>query len=113
MKKDRRKSIKANVTIPVTISVAGRETIDGVINDISASGILFSTDARLDTGQVIEFTFDRTHQPFKVEAEILRSQDSEDGCKGYGCRLINLTAAKESNIRRYIFSLKLSKPADN
>jgi len=119
----RRENFKVKVTIPVTISLVEREAIDDnikshapkaqypvVIKDISAGGVLFLTREELEVGQTVEFTFDRTNQPFNVNAEVLRVQDMDDGYKGYGCCFINLQAAKESSIRRFIFSLQLNRP---
>ena len=102
---------KAKEKMPITISTAGAE-YPVAVNDFSASGMMFSTCEKLNTGQVVEFTFDRANRPFKVNAEILRTQESKSGCNGYGCRFINLSEVMESNLRRYVFSLQLSKPAD-
>lgn len=116
----RRGNVKMKVTMPVTISLIdllGSPILEertgnpiqhsATIKDISASGVLITMNGNLEVGQRFDFLFNKAAAPFLITAEILRVQDYDDGLKGYGCKFYNVSAAKETIVRQYVFKLQL------
>ena len=117
----RRENFKIKTSIPVTVGVysgsmepildktGNQVRYEAEIKDISASGVLLSTDQELTVGQVVDFTFEQTTPALILEAELIRHRTYKNGINEYGCRFIRLNAEKESGIRRYVFQIQLSK----
>lgn len=114
----RRNDIKVPVEIETTVSFIGDkdepQTADITIMDISAGGIFCVCKHYWYAGET--FTFSLFGKHFSFEAEVLRHQDpgtydnrfaKEDELHGYGCRLINLSAAAESFLRKYVYEQDL------
>lgn len=104
--------IRQNITISIeTKDESGKEvTVEGVIKDISAGGILFTSDHPFEMDQILSFNFDKTDEPIHLECQVIRIQPfkimvygEEEEKTGYGCRFINLHNSTESVIRSYVF----------
>lgn len=104
--------IRQNITISIeTKDESGKEvTVEGVIKDISAGGILFTSDYPFEMDQILSFNFDKTDEPIHLECQVIRIQPfkimvygEEEEKTGYGCRFINLHNSTESVIRSYVF----------
>lgn len=79
------------------------------ILDLSAGGLFCISKQYWTPGQIFIFPFWANN--FSLTAEILRQQPpdtynptlTEEGLYGYGCRFIDLSSARESALRAYIF----------
>ena len=104
--------IRQSVTISIqTQDESGDEiTVEGIIKDISAGGILFLSDHPFEMNQTLSFNFDKTDEPLHLECQVIRIQPfkikvygEEEERTAYGCRFINLHNSTESVIRSYVF----------
>lgn len=95
--------VRANVSLELKFKSDKRPDFDGVIRNISAGGIYFTTKEGLEINEIISFsyTFRTLERPFNVQ--IIWAQNEEDGTNGYGCRFLELTRGAESAVRFYVY----------
>lgn len=122
---ERRRYYKINVDIACVINCVERNDSRAVltkpyitkIRDLNIGGVfLCICDEPLEMGDKLMLTLDLGNQTIDLDAVILRIQKNAAGdTVGYGCQFINVTAAEEDVISKYVFELqkqRLQKEAD-
>lgn len=123
---ERRRYYKIDVDISCVINCVEREESRAVlskpyitkIRDLNIGGIfLCICDEPLEIGDKLMLTVDLGDKTMDLDAVILRVQKNAAGdIVGYGCRFINITAAVEDVISKYVFQLqkeRLQKEAED
>lgn len=78
------------------------------ILNINLTGVLMKCDIPLNVGDIV--TLKLLDDPIELNTEILRLQlDNDDVLVGYGCRFLDVTAAQEEKIARFIFNCQLAE----
>lgn len=79
----------------------------GTMKDISAGGVYIVSKMRMDVGARIDFKFEETKIPVDLSVEVLRvvekKDDKGDILYGHGCRFIEMTRGKETQVRNFVF----------
>lgn len=122
---ERRRYYKINVDIACVINCVERNDSRAVltkpyitkIRDLNIGGVfLCICDEPLEMGDKLMLTLDLGNQTIDLDAVILRIQKNAAGdTVGYGCQFINVTAAEEDVISKYVFELqkqRLQREAD-
>ncbi|NOY65611.1 MAG: response regulator [Nitrospirae bacterium] len=102
-----RKSLRLNVGVEIHGSTK-KSRYSGVVENISSSGILFRSDAKIDEGDIIRCSFilpDKTE--VNTDAEIVRVVEGSDGTTEsryfyYGASFTGLDKKTTSAIERFI-----------
>lgn len=118
----RRRDFKVKTDIPIRVQLTEPLTgeCDGKIADISAAGILFTTEMKLENGQEFTFLLQETKIPTTLTARILHQYENGKK-KHYGCRLQEVSKSQEEMLRQYVFwteamrrqKLATEEPDDN
>lgn len=103
----RRRDYKVKTDIEVDVKLTGPLHGDchGKIEDLSAGGILFATEWRLEIGQEFTFLFEQTKAPLWLTARVLNIY-RKDRIKRYGCYLQGLSTAEEEALRQCVFQIE-------
>ncbi len=117
----RRRDVKVKTNIPVNIVLLefdGKVRIDpqtqtsaqikACLRDISAGGVMITTESHLDINQKMLIPFDKGTSPILLTAQVIREQSIPSNERCYGCQFVSLTHSKESIIREYVFRLQLA-----
>lgn len=110
---ERRRYYKVEVNIPCVVNTVERNNNRTVLDspyltkvkDINIGGVflMMCQNENLQTGDKMTITIDLKDRSLDVEAEILRVQkNAADDVEGFGCRFINMSAAYEDIISKYI-----------
>lgn len=123
---ERRRYYKVDVDISCVINCVERNENRAVltkpyitkIRDLNIGGIFLCICAEpLEMGDKLMLTLDLGTRTIDLEAVILRVQKNAAGdTVGYGCQFINVTAAEEDIISKYVFELqkeRLQKEAED
>ncbi len=110
----RRSDIKVKTDFPAEISYLDYEDeelwADITVKDMSAGGLFFTSTEELPIGQEFTFFFNQGTRPFLLTGVVLRMQETEEEeLFGYGCKFIQLSAAKEAIIREFVFRQQVQK----
>ena len=110
---ERRRYYKVEVNIPCVVNMVERENSRTVlespyltnVKDINIGGVflMVCNNENLQPGDRMLITIDLKDRSLDVEAEILRVQTNAAGdVEGFGCRFVNMSAANEDIVSRYI-----------
>lgn len=104
----RRKDIKVQISMSVTLrykkSDGTAARANGIIRDISAGGIYFTSSCAFPAKQELHFNLPSIRPDLILSAKILRAEATdEEGVFGYGCSFINLPAHAESSVRSFVY----------
>lgn len=83
------------------------KTCEGIIENISASGILFITKEELVENQQFLVPLLAVAPQMMLRAKVIRSQKEDDGYKGYGCCFMDLRTGEEEALRQYVFKVQV------
>lgn len=114
---ERRRYYKVEVNIPCVINTVERDNNRTVlespyltkVKDINIGGVflMMCQTESLQVGDKMMLTVDLGDKSLDVEAEILRVQKNAAGdVEGYGCRFINMPAAYEDVVSKYVIQLQ-------
>lgn len=113
---ERRRYYKVDVDISCVINCVERNENRAVltkpyitkIRDLNIGGIFLCICAEpLEMGDKLMLTVDLGNRTIDLEAVILRVQKNAAGdTTGYGCQFVNVTAAEEDVISKYVFELQ-------
>ena len=102
------KRIKSDFNVRAIVPNAGeglRGIKTGKTKNVSATGVLFHNDVKLDIGTIIDVKFlkPKTFDFFESAAKVVRVEIPTDG-KGYeiGVQFINLTSETEKKLDYYL-----------
>ena len=76
--------------------------ISFVVVDISAHGMRISTTAELTLGDRVVFEFPTPDRLVRLDAEVLRSQETSTKAIQYGCRFVNLAERDMDVLFRFV-----------
>lgn len=110
----RRRDYKVKTDIELDVKLTGPLHGDchGKIEDLSAGGILFATEWRLEIGQEFTFLFEQTKTPLQLTARVLNIYRN-DRIKRYGCALQELSTAEEETLRQCVFQIEAQRRRGN
>lgn len=103
----RRQDFKVKTSLETEVSLLSplKGSCAGVIEDLSAGGMLFATEMALEIGQTFVVSFTETKEPLYLHVKILRQQ-SNNRIKRYGCQFQELLPQHEEMLRQYVFQLE-------
>lgn len=96
--------VKTSLETEVTLLSPLKGSCAGIIEDLSAGGMLFATELSLEVGQDFVVSFTETKEPLYLHVKILRQQ-SGGKIKRYGCQFQELLPQHEEMLRQYVFQL--------
>ena len=110
---ERRRYYKVEVNIPCVVNMVERDNNRKVlespyltkVKDINIGGVflMVCSNENLQAGDKMLITIDLKDRSLDVEAEILRVQKNAAGdIEGFGCRFVNMSAADEDIVSKYI-----------
>ncbi|MBD5080815.1 MAG: PilZ domain-containing protein [Ruminococcaceae bacterium] len=110
---ERRRYYKVEVNIPCVVNMVERDNNRKVlespyltkVKDINIGGVflMVCNNENLQAGDKMLITIDLKDRSLDVEAEILRVQKNAAGdIEGFGCRFVNMSAADEDIVSKYI-----------
>ena len=83
------------------------KTCEGIIEDISASGLLFITKEELVENQQFLVPLPAVAPQMMPRAKVIRLQKEEEGYIGYGCCFMGLRTGEEEALRQYVFKAQV------
>lgn len=83
------------------------KTCEGIVDNISASGLLFITKDELVENQQFLIPLPAVAPQMMPRAKVIRSQKEEEGYTGYGCCFMDLRTGEEEALRQYVFKAQV------
>ena len=83
------------------------KTCEGIIEDISASGLLFITKEERVENQQFLVPLPAVAPQMMPRAKVIRSQKEEEGYIGYGCCFMGLRTGEEEALRQYVLKAQV------
>ena len=110
----RRRDFKIKTSLPADLLLQKPQKgfCNGVIEDISATGILFATKDTLEVGQEFILPFYRTRTAIDLYGKIVRIH-SKGSTNRYGCQFQDVLPAHEELMRQYVFMLEAKQHRAN
>ncbi len=104
----RRSDIKVQLTgVSIPIQLKKNKEFEVNLCNISAGGMLISTQHILPIGQTFSFSYDLPTETLEINAEILRIEPMGINAFQYGCKFYNMTDEQMGTLRKHVFQLQL------
>ncbi len=109
MRRKRYKIISLNKSEPPLYRVKLKTPFKIRIDDVSAGGMLFSSNKRIKAGRMFAYLFDQGDIYIPLTVKILRMTQKKNGDYAYGCKFIGLSDAYVDMLCQWVFK----KQAEN
>lgn len=111
----RRRDIKVRLTnmkaevelLDIATGKPSGKTCEGIVADISASGLLFVTREELVENEQFLVPLPAVDKQLKLRAKVIRTQREREGYTGYGCSFVDLRTGQEEMLRQYVFKAQV------
>jgi hypothetical protein len=104
----RRADIKVKLTgVSLPIQLKKNREFEVNLCNISAGGMLISTEHILPIGQTFSFSYELPTEVLEINAEILRIEPLGINAFQYGCKFYDMTDEQMGTLRKHIYQLQL------
>lgn len=100
--------VKTNLDTELALMRPKKGICAGVIEDISATGILFATADTLEVGQEFIATFTETKTTLDLYGQVVRIH-SRGATNRYGCQFMETPPAQQEILRQYVFQTEATR----
>lgn len=101
-----REELRVNISMKVEAVLDGISTPQSItIKNVSAGGIMFVSEQRLEPGMLVSFSFAFGNNVVPVKAHIVRVRPTHlPDIFCYSCRFVDLPRQSEAAIRNFVFT---------